>query len=104
MTEVKGNPLYLTIDLRKIQKINGLAYTPQAGKSFRGGVTKIVVKISDDGQQWKTWEKIEFGNLVNDPTKRFHYFKKAVSARYVRIEPGIIAQEGKLVLDNIDLL
>ena len=104
LTEVKGNPLYLTIDLRKIQKINGLAYTPQAGKSFRGGVTKIVVKISDDGQQWKTWEKIEFGNLVNDPTKRFHYFKKAVSARYVRIEPGIIAQEGKLVLDNIDLL
>lgn len=74
------------------------------GKKFKGGVTRVVVKVSDDGQQWKTLESVEFGNLVNDPTKRFHYFEQAASARYVRIEPAVMAQEGKLTLDNIDLL
>ena len=104
LSEVNGNPLYLIIDLGKDQGLNGLAYAPQAGKSFKGGVTKIVVKASNDGKQWKTVESVEFGNLVNDPTKRFHYFKETIPARYVRIEPTVIAQEGKLTLDNIDLL
>ena len=67
-------------------------------------MTKIVVKVSNDGKQWKTVESVEFGNLVNDPTKRFHYFKETIPARYVRIEPTVMAQEGKLTLDNIDLL
>lgn len=104
LSEVKGNPLYLTIDLGKSQELSGLAYAPQASKNFKGGVTKVVVKVSDDGQQWKTVESVEFGNLVNDPTKRFHYFKNTVTARYVRIEPTVMAQEGKLTLGNIDLL
>ena len=104
LSEVNGNPLYLIIDLGKDKGLNGLAYAPQAGKSFKGGVTKIVVKASNDGKQWKTVESVEFGNLVNDPTKRFHYFKETIPARYVRIEPTVIAQEGKLTLDNIDLL
>ena len=103
-SEVNGNPLYLIIDLGKDQGLSGLAYTPQTGKSFKGGVTKIVVKVSNDGKQWKTVESVEFGNLVNDPTKRFHYFKETIPARYVRIEPTVMAQEGKLTLDNIDLL
>ena len=104
LSEVNGNPLYLIIDLGKDQGLSGLAYAPQAGKSFKGGVTKIVVKASNDGKQWKTVESVEFGNLVNDPTKRFHYFKETIPARYVRIEPTVMAQEGKLTLDNIDLL
>lgn len=104
LSEVNGNPLYLIIDLGKDKGLNGLAYAPQAGKSFKGGVTKIVVKASNDGKQWKTVESVEFGNLVNDPTKRFHYFKETIPARYVRIEPTVMAQEGKLTLDNIDLL
>ena len=104
LSEVNGNPLYLIIDLGKDQGLSGLAYAPQAGKSFKGGVTKIVVKASNDGKQWKTVESVEFGNLVNDPTKRFHYFKETIPARYVSIEPTVMAQEGKLTLDNIDLL
>ena len=104
LSEVNGNPLYLIIDLGKDHGLSGLAYAPQAGKSFKGGVTKIVVKASNDGKQWKTVESVEFGNLVNDPTKRFHYFKETIPARYVRIEPTVMAQEGKLTLDNIDLL
>ena len=48
LSEVKGNPLYLTIDLGKSQELSGLAYAPQAGKNFKGGVTKAVVKVSDD--------------------------------------------------------
>ena len=94
----------LEIDLGKKQELNGISYTPQPRKKFKGGVTQIALQISDDGKQWQTVENVEFGNLVNDPTKRFHYFQKAVSARYVRIDIKEIAQEGKPSLDNWDLL
>lgn len=104
LSEVKGNPLYLTIDLGKSQELSGLAYTPQAGKNFKGGVTKVVVKVSDDGQQWKISGKCGVWEFSERPTKRFHYFKNTVAARYVRIEPTVMAQEGKLTLGNIDLL
>lgn len=103
LSEVKGHPLYLSIDLGKNQELSGLAYVPQAGKEFKGGVTQVMLKVSADGQHWETVERVEFGNLVNDPTKRFLYFKKTVPARYVRIEPIEMAQEGKLMLEQIDL-
>lgn len=103
LSESETNPSQLIIDMGKNLELNGLAYMPQVGKNFKGGVTRFVVKISDDGKQWDAVESIEFGNLVNDPTKRFHYFKKKVTARHVCIEPIIMAQEGKLSLDNIDL-
>lgn len=95
---------YLTIDLGKTHELNGLSYAPKKGKAFKGGVTQGVVKVSEDGKQWRVAENFEFGNLVNDPTKRFHYFKKAVSARYVRIETAVMAQDITLGVEDIDLL
>lgn len=84
----------IDIDLGKKQTLRGFAYTPQK-EHARGMMAKGIVKTSDDGKIWKEWEKFEFGNLINDPVKRYHYFKKAVTARFVRIETIETAANGK---------
>lgn len=97
-------PQFITIDLGTKETLNGFAYTPQTRNS-EGMMAKGVLKVSDDGKNWKAVESFEFGNLINDPTKRYHYFKKPVSARYVRIEATEIAANGKVVaIAELDLL
>lgn len=51
-------------------------------------------EISSDGKRWKKVENFTFGNLVNDPTKRYCYLKKAVKGRYIRIVATEIAAGG----------
>lgn len=85
---------FFTIDLGKTRTLTGFAYTPQKAKS-EGMIEKGVVKISSDGKNWQEAERFEFGNLINDPVKRYHYFQKEVAARYVRIEVIEIAGGGK---------
>lgn len=36
-----------------------------------------------------------FGNLINDPVKRYHYFKSEVKGRYVKIEMVESANQSK---------
>ncbi|WP_348722906.1 alpha-L-fucosidase [Parabacteroides goldsteinii] len=97
-------PFYIAIDLGAAQTLNGFAYTPQTRNS-EGMMAKGVIKVSDDGKNWKEAERFEFGNLINDPTKRYHYFKNPVTARYVRIEATEIAANGKVVtIAELDLL
>lgn len=36
-------------------------------------------------------ESFEFGNLINDPSKRYHHFKQMVKARYIQVEAAEIA-------------
>ena len=68
-------------------------------------MAKGVIKVSEDGKNWKEVERFEFGNLINDPSKRYHYFKKPVSTRYVRVEATEIAAGGKEVsMAELDLL
>ena len=44
------------------------------------------VETSQDGKQWVKAEDFTFGNIVNNPTKRYHYFNKPIKkARYIRI-------------------
>lgn len=97
-------PFYIAIDLGAAQTLNGFAYTPQTRNS-EGMMAKGVIKVSDDGKNWKEAERFEFGNLINDPTKRYHYFKNPVTTRYVRIEATEIAANGKVVaIAELDLL
>lgn len=97
-------PFYIAIDLGAAQTLNGFAYTPQIRNS-EGMMAKGVIKVSDDGKNWKEAERFEFGNLINDPTKRYHYFKNPVTTRYVRIEATEIAANGKVVtIAELDLL
>lgn len=110
MLNLKDNskPIHLAIDLGAAQTIKGYAYTPHRNSKLKGGVSQGTIKVSDDGKNWREVEQFEFGNLINDPSKRYHYFKKAVSARYVRIDvTEMIVSDGgggQLTLGEIELL
>ncbi len=86
----KGNPHYIEIDLGKEYTLKAFGYTPQTVNS-NGMIEQGVIKISNDGKSWKLFESFEFGNLINDPTARTHYFKETLSARFIRIESKTIA-------------
>lgn len=88
-------PHFIAIDLGEKQTLNGFAYTPQTHNA-EGMIAKGVIKISDNGKEWKEADSFEFGNLINDPVKRSHYLKTAVTARYVRIEATEIAANSKV--------
>ncbi|MCP3930287.1 MAG: family 43 glycosylhydrolase [Bacteroidetes bacterium] len=88
--EKQKNNHFLSIDLGQAYSLKGFAYTPQTGNS-EGMIEKGVIKISSNGKSWKVLESFEFGNLINDPSTRRHYFKTAVKTRYIRIQSKVIA-------------
>lgn len=103
MTEEGESTHFISLDLGKEQTIKGFAYTPQRDHAD-GMLEKGLFRISDDGKTWKNVETFEFGNLINDPTKRTHYFKNPVKARYIRIEATSIAANGKVLsIAELDL-
>ena len=88
-------PIIFGIDLGKKQKITGFAYTPQR-ENGQGMMAAGTVEVSNDGKHWKKVEDFAFGNLVNDPTKRYCYFKKAMKGRYFRLVTTEIAGNGRM--------
>ncbi len=91
------------IDLGGIQQLHGVAYDPQASRTKPAGIVQGAVRISDDGRHWKTAGRFEFGNLINDPTKRYHYFGTPYSTRYVRIDLDGTAPEARPSMNDLDL-
>lgn len=83
-------PHHLSIDLGKIYKIKGFTYTPQM-KNSDGMIEEGVIKVSEDGKNWKEVEPFKFGNLINDPSTRRYFFKQEQETRFVRIESAVIA-------------
>ena len=92
------------IDLGKQLLIKGFAYTPQQRRDGRNFMEEGLFQISNDGKTWKDVESFRFGNLVNDPTKRYHYFSKPATARYIRIDTTKIADAENIVsIAELDL-
>ncbi|TBO41223.1 discoidin domain-containing protein [Pedobacter kyonggii] len=60
-----------------------------------GMLEKGVLQISNDGKNWEDAETFGFGNLINDPTSRTHYFKKRISAKYIQVKAKAIAGNKK---------
>lgn len=103
MTKEGKGPHYISIDLGKTETVSGFAYTPQK-QHAKGMMERGTVLISSDGKKWKEVESFTFGNLINDPEKRYHYFQQAVTARYVRIQAtAIAADENVLSVAELDL-
>ncbi|MCI9607274.1 MAG: alpha-1,3/4-fucosidase [Muribaculaceae bacterium] len=93
----------LAIDLGAKNKLTGFAYTPQTAGP-QGMIAKGVVEVSNDGKKWKKVEEFEFGNLVNDPSTRYHFFAKPVDARFVRVTPVELAGGSKVAaIAEIDI-
>ena len=82
------------------QSVRTLLRQNQGGKGTVAGI----IRISNDGKNWKEVERFEFGNLINDPSKRYHHFKQTVKARYVQVEAAeIAARTEAAALAEIDL-
>lgn len=82
---------FLTIDLGAERMLSGMAYTPPA--DGQGGIARGVLRVSADGERWTEAARFEFGNLVNDPSRRFCPLDAPVRARYVRIEAEALAAD-----------
>ncbi|HFK5504060.1 alpha-L-fucosidase [Elizabethkingia anophelis] len=101
-SENQNVPQNLSLDLGALYTLTGMAYAPQT--AFGGGMmAKGIVEISEDGKKWETVSAFEFGNLVNDPSKRSLYFKQAVKARYVRVTAQeIVGNSQALTIAELD--
>ena len=84
---------FLEIDLGETYDIKGFIYTPQT-ENDKGMIQKGQILLSKDGKTWTVHEEFIFGNLINDPTSRKHYFTKTVNTRYVKILSLEIAGNG----------
>ena len=83
---------FMGIDLGEVKRIEGFIYTPQT-KHDKGMIQKGKLCVSRDGKTWQTIDSFDFGNLINDPSRRTHYLKNAADARFVRIEATEIAAQ-----------
>ncbi|MFV0605930.1 MAG: alpha-L-fucosidase [Niabella sp.] len=84
---------FIMLDLGKTATLKSFAYTPQTRSSI-GMMEKGSVWVSGNGIEWEKTEAFEFGNLINDPTRRIHFFALPISTRYIRIESEKIAGNG----------
>ncbi len=93
----------IAIDISKEREISGFAYTPQRENS-QGMMAAGVFQISDDGTTWRSVDTFYFGNLINDPSQRYHYLKKTVSSRYIRIVASEISADSNFIsISEIDI-
>jgi alpha-L-fucosidase len=82
--ENKKHPQHISVDLGKVYALKGFAYTPQIVKK-EGMIEKGTILISANGKKWEEFESFEFGNLINNPTKRSLNFKSPVKTQFIRI-------------------
>lgn len=89
---------------RPRQPANGKRLCLHPAKQGGKGTVAGIIRISNDGKNWKEVERFEFGNLINDPSKRYHHFKQTVKARYVQVEAAeIAARTEAAALAGIDI-
>jgi alpha-L-fucosidase len=80
-----GHPHFISVDLGATYNLTEFAYTLQT-MDKNGMIEKGLVLISKNGKIWKEFETFEFGNLINDPTRRYWKFNSSVKTRYIRIQ------------------
>ena len=96
-------PVVFTVDLGETQSVSGFAYTPPTdGK--HNLISEGRIEASSDGKQWQSAGSFQFGNLVNDPTRRFHDFARPLEGRYFRlVVTGIEGGKDSVALAELDL-
>ncbi len=94
-------PQSVSIDLGREHVLTGMSCTPFAGKTA-GMVSEGRILVSGDGKVWNEVAAFTFGNLINDPTRRYLYFSAPVAARYVRMEATATAGNKALAVAELD--
>lgn len=78
------SPHYVTIDMQKATRVNGLVYLPRQDGTLDGVVEDFRFETSLNGRRWTTnIASGTFGNIRNNPTLQEVTFP-AVNARYFR--------------------
>lgn len=85
--QIKSAGNSVTIQLDEACDVAGLSYIPLQKEVQQ--IVKGTLQVSDDGKSWRTLDSFEFGNLKNDPTRRFHHFKQPVKVRYVKLDADL---------------
>lgn len=83
---VKINPMETVMDCRKQLLISGFNFIPNTDNYNGDYVSRAVMSVSNDCRKWTKVADCEFGNIINDPTRRTVNLAEPVTARYVRME------------------
>lgn len=74
----------VTIDLDSMRTVRGFCYVPPTGVST-GLLAACCLKWSADGVAYHDAGEFTFGNIVNEPSARYHYLPSGINARFLRI-------------------
>ena len=83
---VRINPMETVIDCRKQLLISGFNFIPNTNNYNGDYVSRATMSVSDDCRKWTKVADCEFGNIINDPTRRTVNLAEPVTARYVRMD------------------
>ena len=97
-----GTEQKITIDMGKSHTVRGFCYTPAANVAT-GQMSACRLMWSADGVTYHSAGDYTFGNIINDPTPRYHYLPQSVEARYLTIIATGLAQGDKLTVGEIDI-
>jgi len=85
-TTAPGHPHHLAVDLGRIVRITGFTYLPSQDRRLSDSIIEACkFEISEDGRKWNTVQICEFGNIMNDPSRRQVIFDNVQSSRYFRL-------------------
>jgi len=86
MSKAGDGEKHFAVDMQEERSIGGFAYVPpNPGKQQMGMVERYRFEVSADGETWTPVKEGQFGNIVNDPSKRTVRFDKPVQARYFKL-------------------
>ncbi len=91
----------IQIDLGKEYTLTGFTYNPPT-KGKDGLLQKGEIQTSTDGAKWETAGSFEFGNIINDPSKRSYLFPGTKKARFVKLKASQTSGSAKQI--NMDVL
>ncbi len=74
----------ITINMGSEKTITGISYTPQTVNS-EGLISSAKLYTSFDGKKWMQVGFINFGNMINDPSKRYFFLPNPVKGQYVKL-------------------
>ena len=81
-----GHPHHIALDMGRIIQISGFTYLPpQDSRMSDSMIETCRFEISEDGKNWNLVQKCEFGNILNDPSRRLVIFDNVQSSRYFRM-------------------
>ena len=78
-------PHYLALDLGASYRLSAFTYLPRQDEQLKGGMIEAGrVEVSSNGINWREVDTFEFGNIINDPSLRTHYFTHPIQTRFIR--------------------